>query len=164
MTAELRYTRAGQSVAFLAAGILLLSLGAGLGLLGWHWDDKTMPAPLLPTPWLGVAPVALAAFFFWWAGRLVRRPLLVLTPVGIEVYPFIHPDDNMQLVLWAEIDTIEIDAGRRWLVITRSDTAGGKVFVSLRPLTGPSRLMLARAVEGTSVRLRAGRQPSRLKD
>jgi hypothetical protein len=143
---------------------LVGSIGAALVVLGWQWDDKAMPAAMLPSPWPGTIPIALAGLLFVWAFRLVRQPLLILTPVGLEVYPFVRPERNMQLILWAEIDSLELDSRRHWLVITLANAADRKVFVSLRPLTRSARVLLERAIEGTSTRLRANRPANDLRD
>lgn len=159
MINELRFTRSGQAAGFACAAVFCLALSAALALAGWRWNDTRMPEPLLPSPWFGAVPLSLAALLIWQACRLARQPMLALTSVGLEIYPFFRPKDDWQLVVWAEVASIEIDPVRDHLVITLSSARNAVIFVSLEPLSGKSRLLLDRAVEGVTARMRESGKP-----
>jgi len=141
---ELRFTRSLQAYVFWGGGTVCLCLAAAFGLLSW---PAFMPreTPMVPA-WLALVPLVFVPAFFWVATHLTRHAFLLLTPVGVEIFPLFFPAKNFNLVFWQEIENLEVDPRRRQLTISQAD--GGKIFVSLAPIAATQRELLASAVEG----------------
>jgi hypothetical protein len=54
----------------------------------------------------------------------------------------------MQLILWQEIDTAEIDAGKKRLTLHFNDEKTSGMHLSMRPVSRKLRSLLAKAVLG----------------
>ena len=50
-----------------------------------------------------MVPLALAAVVARVAVGLTRHAYLILTPLGIEIFPFFRPAEGMRLVMWQEV-------------------------------------------------------------
>lgn len=141
---ELRFTRAGQAVGFCVAGAICAGVAVTLLATGYYRDIN--PAVSHPA-W--AAPFAVAAAgFFALARHLAKHAYLILTPIGLEVFPFFRPSKGMQVVMWQEIDAAEIDSkeSRLTLHFNAERTAG--MHLSLRPVRRKTRSLLAKAVLG----------------
>lgn len=141
-TPELRFTRSRQAVVMLCWGLAMLLLSLGLFVL--HRQRFTHP----PALFWGFLPLPFAALFLWLAWQHLRHPFLVLTKVGVEIYPFFLPGRNMNLVLWQQIARTEIQLRPPRLVLTRADAADAKIFITLAPLAPRQRLLLQTALDG----------------
>ena len=141
-TPELRFTRSRQAVVSLAWGLGCLLLSLGLFIL--HFQRFTHPPAL---GW-GFVPLLPAALFLWLAWHQLRHPFLVLTRIGIEIYPFFLPARNMHLLLWQQISHSEIIAEPPQLILTRADAADAKIFITLAPLVPRQRELLHTALSG----------------
>lgn len=146
---ELRFTRSRQAVTFCAIGVIFTCFALALGLLAWP-AFVPREEPLVSPPWLGLVPIVPAVAAFWFAGFLARHAFLLLSPVGVEIFPLWRPARNFRLVLWQEIEYLAVDEACRWLEVALA--GGGRVFVSLAPLAIPQRQLLARAAAGTMER------------
>ena len=141
---ELRFTRARQAVGFwLAAAV---AAAAGLTLIGvacYRHIDPNLPHAAWALP-----PLALAVGLARLALRCTRRAYLILTPLGVEIFPFFRPADGMRLVSWQEIAAVETDPSHRRLTLhyNREKTAG--VHLSLRPFPVDRRELLLKALQG----------------
>ncbi|MES2468546.1 MAG: hypothetical protein V4675_14660 [Verrucomicrobiota bacterium] len=139
---ELRFTRSHQAVGFWALGLGLVLAGAGLGILSW-WQLRH------PPPWwLALVPLALAAGAFALAWRLTRHAYLLLSPVGVEIFPFWKPVDNFQLLPWGTIASGEFSPDDRWLTLTLAGYDDVKVILTLDPIPPKARPLLKRAILG----------------
>jgi hypothetical protein len=138
---ELRFTRSRQAVTFVIAGVVFLC-AAGALLLWWlQWVDRPR--------WLWLAalvPLALAWGCLRAAVLMTRHAYLLLSAIGVEIFPLFRPSQNMQLVSWTEIEHAEVSADHRLLTLCLA--GGGKIFISLDPVKHTTRPLLARAVEG----------------
>ncbi|MES2997557.1 MAG: hypothetical protein V4733_12180 [Verrucomicrobiota bacterium] len=139
---ELRFTRSGQAPVFwiLAA----MGVSAALTILAaacYRWINPSLPHPL----W-AVLPGIPAFIFARLAVRMTRKAYLILTPLGIEIFPFFRPAANMQLVSWAEIVAADFDSARMTLHFSAEKTAG--IHVSLAPVRADRRPLLEKAVKG----------------
>ncbi len=150
---EVRFTRSGQAVVFIAVGVACVSLGAAFAVLGYRWPWHDWPDPLLPSPWLGVAPLAPALALFYAAGRLARQPYLVFSPVGLEIYPLWKPADHSQLVAWSEVATLAVQERPERLVIDFAQVKDAGIVIHLAPVARRARLLLRRTVEGVNAKL-----------
>jgi hypothetical protein len=138
---ELRFTRSHQAVTFVIAGVVCLCLAGAVALWCVQWVDR--PGWL----WvLALLPLVLSWACLRSAASMTRHAYLLLSPIGVEIFPFFRPTHNMQLVSWTEIEHAEVPPDQRMLVL--SLTGGGKIFISLAPVKPSSRPLLARAVAG----------------
>lgn len=141
---ELRFTRSGQAVFFCILGAVFTGIGVTLAATGYYRNIN----PAVPHPAWAVPCFLLAAGAFWLAMHLAKHAYLILTPMGLEIFPFFRPSKGMQLVLWQEIDAAELDAGltRLTLHFNAERTAG--MHLSLRPVRRNLRGLLAKAIQG----------------
>ncbi len=139
---ELRFTRSRQAVTFVIVAVLFLCLAAGLGiLLWWRWHS-----------WLTLLWLLLPLLAAWGCLRvalhLTRHAYLLLSPIGIEIFPFFRPAQQMQLFSWGEVGHAEVSEDDRLLVLTLAGYQDSKVIISLDPVPLRARPLLRRAVEG----------------
>jgi hypothetical protein len=105
---ELRFTRAGQATGFWIAGAVLVMAALVFFLLAPHRGEN----PRLPHPAWGFVPLALAALSIRVAWRCTKHAYILLSPIGVEVFPFFRPEAGMQVIPWAQITGAEVDASR----------------------------------------------------
>jgi hypothetical protein len=139
---ELRFTRARQAEGFWVMGVILLLTAAGFGVLSW-WQ-LTHPPPW----WVCLVPSILAAGAFALAWRMTRHAYILLSPVGLEIFPFWKPVDHFQLITWGEVANAEFSPDRRWLVLTLAGYEDAKVFLTLDPIPLAAQPLLVKAVTG----------------
>jgi hypothetical protein len=138
---ELRFTRSRQAVTFVIAGVVFLCLAGAVALWWVQWVDR--PGWL----WLlALVPLVLSWACLRSAASMTRHAYLLLSPIGVEIFPFFRPTQNMQLVSWTEIEHAEVPPDLRVLIL--SLTGGGKIFISLDPVKLSARPLLQRAVSG----------------
>jgi len=144
---ELRFTRAHQGTQFLV--VTAISIGAGVTFIA------TAFAPESPEYiWVWSIPFFIAAFFFFrLALRCTRHAYILLTPLGIEIFPFFKPRENLQVVYWSQIKGVDIDEGTLTLHFNEEQTAGIKA--SLKPISKERRTLLKQAIDGTVNRIGA---------
>lgn len=139
---ELRFTRARQAMLFWGLGVVLMLVAVGVGILSW-WQLKS------PPPWwLALFPLAAALGAFWLAVRLTRHAYLLLSPVGVEIFPFWKPTEHFQLIPWGEIASADFSPDRRWLTLTLAGYEDVKVILTLEPIPLTARPLLIKAVAG----------------
>lgn len=139
---ELRFTRSGQAVGFCVAGAVMFGIAVTLAATGYYRAIN----PAVPHPAWAV-PFGAGAFgFFALARHLTKHAYLILTPLGLEVFPFFRPAQGMQMVMWQEIAEAEVVETRLTLHFNEEKTAG--MHLSLRPVGRKSRSLLAKAVLG----------------
>ncbi len=141
---ELRFTRSGQAPAFWVVAAVLLAVAVTLLATALYRDLN----PRLPHPAWAVAPLVLAAASARLALRLTRHAYLILTPLGIEIFPFFRPADAMNLVFWQEIHEVEVDEAFARLTLHRNPERSSGVHLTLRPVRRDRRELLVRAVRG----------------
>ena len=139
---ELRFTRSHQAVHFWALGLVLLLSAAGLGVLSW-WQLKNPPS----WAWC-LVPAVLAAGAFMLAWRLTRHAYLLLSPVGVEIFPFWKPVDHFQLLPWGTIAEAGFSPDDRWLTLTLAGYEDAKVILTLDPIAPKTRPLLKKAILG----------------
>lgn len=88
----------------------------------------------------------LSLICIWVAVNCVRHAFIILTPLGIEVFPFWFPSKNLQVIYWTEIDNALVTEDMKTLEIQCE--GGAKVFVALAPITVDRLPYLKRAIEG----------------
>ena len=141
---ELRFTRAGQAVAFWMLAAVLIMAGITLLAVAVHRPDN----PRLPHGAWALLPFALAAAAVRLALHLTRHAYLILTPLGIEIFPFFRPAKGMHMVLWQEIDSAEVDHRHTRLTLHFNAQKSAGLHLTLRPVIAGKRELVARAVTG----------------
>lgn len=148
---EVRFTRARQATTFVVIGIVLFCAALGLFMLALPGFTGRQQ-PTLSSYGFALLPLPLCAGAFWLAMRLARHAYLILTPLGIEIFPFFRPEKNMQLLYWSEIDNAKVTPDLRLLTIDHG--SGSKAIISLDPIRTIQRPLLKRAIEGTIAKRR----------
>jgi len=139
---ELRFTRAGQAAGFwMMAAVLVMTALVFVLVAPYRVEHAELPHPA----W-GLIPLGLAVLLVRLAIRCTRHACLILSPIGVEVFPLFRPEKGMQLVPWSQIDSAEIDARRLTLHYNAEKTAG--LHLSLAPIARPQRELLAKAIQG----------------
>ena len=141
---ELRFTRAGQAPLFSVAAAVL----AGMGIILLACALYRTVNPQLPHPAWALIPLALAGFTARTALRLTRHAYLILTPLGIEIFPFFRPQHGMRLVMWQEIHAAEVDGGLTVLTLHHDAEKTSGIHLSLTPIPKAKLPLLVQALAG----------------
>lgn len=141
---ELRFTRSGQAVPFWIAAAVCVS--AALTILACSIYREINP--LLPSPWWALPLVLVAWGVSRLALRMTRHAYLILTPLGMEIFPFFRPEKTMRLVLWQEIQGAEVDPEMRRLTLHHDEEKTSGIHLSLAPIRKENRALLAKAIRG----------------
>lgn len=141
---EVRFTRSGQAVIFWLAGAVFGTAAVTLLATSTYRDIN----PMLPHPAWALAPLAGAVVSARLAWRLTRHAYLILTPLGIEIFPFYRPEAGMTLVSWQEVDAAEVNASRTRLSLHFDADKTSGIHLSLRPISADRRDLLIKALAG----------------
>jgi hypothetical protein len=141
---ELRFTRSGQASRFWLAAAILAASGITLLSTSIYRDIN----PSLPHPAWALPPLAAAALLARLALKLTRHAYLILTPLGIEIFPFFRPAQGMRLVPWQEIALAEVDGKSKRLTLHHDAGKTSGIHLSLSPIRADRRTLLAKAVLG----------------
>ncbi len=139
---ELRFTRAGQAAGFWIAAAVCCGAALIFFLIAPYRGDH----PELPHPAWGLLLLTLAAALVRLAWRCTKHAYLLLSPIGIEIFPFFRPSANMQVIPWAQIAAADIDRSRLTLHFNPEKTSG--IYLSLSPISKDRRELLAKAIQG----------------
>jgi hypothetical protein len=141
---ELRFTRSGQAVVFWVASAILTAGAVTLVATSLYRGDN----PRLPHPLWALAPLVLALASARLAVNLTRHAYLILTPLGIEIFPFFRPAAGMRLVVWQEVHSAEVNAAGTVLTLHHDAAKTSGIHLSLKPVRADRRALLAKAVTG----------------
>lgn len=147
---ELRFTRSGQALLFWLLSAVCAAVAMTLVATSIYRDAN----PELPHPTWALVPLAIAGIAARLAVSLTRHAYLILTPLGIEIFPFFRPAEGMRMVVWQEVDEAEVNAEMTLLTLHHDAAKTSGIHLSLRPVRKDRRELLATAVIG---RVRAGR-------
>ncbi len=128
---ELRFTRAAQASLFFFLGVISTMVCIGTlfnefvnwGL--WHPEFKEHW-------WFSLIALMPAAIFFRIGLHCIRHAYLILTPLGVEIFPFWKPEKNLQLIFWSDIDHAVFSDHTMTLHFNKEETSG--VVITLRPI------------------------------
>lgn len=149
---ELRFTRARQAVPFWIAGAVCS--GAVVILLATA--TKRDINPFLPHPLWALVPAVFALLCGRLAWHLTRHAYLILSPLGVEIFPFFRPSRCMTLVAWQEIAHAEVSDDFTRLTLHHNPGMTSGVHLSLKPMTPQLRPLLAKAVTARVAGMREG--------
>lgn len=141
---ELRFTRAGQSPVFAILAAVLVMVALVFFLLAPHRPDH----PVLPHPAWGFLPLALAFLAGRIAWHCARHAYILLSPIGVEIFPFFRPGANLQVIPWAQIVAAEVDLDAKRLTLHFSAEKTSGIHLSLAPVSKDRRELLAKAIRG----------------
>jgi hypothetical protein len=141
---ELRFTRSGQAVIFWVAAAVLAAVAITLLATSVYRDIN----PQLPHPAWASLPLVLALGSLKLAIQLTRHAYLILTPLGVEIFPFFRPAEGMRLVVWQEIDSAEANSENTRLTLHHDAAKTSGIHLSLRPVRADRRELLVKAVLG----------------
>lgn len=136
---ELRFTRNRAGAVLMAAGFLLITTAAFLQLTGYGTITPYLPAPLRVMQAAALVPAGLCLYL---GSRCLKYAAVIVTPVGVEILPFLRARRTMQWRFWQQIRSADRKGDR--LNLRLAD--GSTVSVSLRPMTTASRNLLVHAV------------------
>ena len=139
---ELRFTRANQAVVFWLLAAMLGTAAITLLACAYYRDVN----PALPHPMWAFLPLVPAWLSAKLAHRLTRHAYLILTPLGIEVFPFIRPQSGMRVIYWQEIDSVDANEPLSAMTLHFDANKTGGVHLSLRPIPRRRRDLLLHAV------------------
>lgn len=139
---ELRFTRSGQAVVFWVAAAVLAAVAMTLLATAIYRDIN----PQLPHASWALIPSGLAFLALKFAVQLTKHAYLILTPLGIEIFPFFRPADGMRLVTWQEIDSAEVNSDKTLLTLHHDASKNSGIHLSLRPVRADRRAFLITAV------------------
>lgn len=146
---ELRFTRAEQAQGFIViaavafAFALLLTVTWLMGHPSFTW---WMPLPFL----------ALSIFLARLATRCARHAYLILTPMGVEIFPLLKPEKNLNLVYWTQLEAAEFNEELTTLKLHYNEEKTAGVILSLKPILIKKRPLLKKALEGRLAEKTAG--------
>jgi hypothetical protein len=141
---ELRFTRSGQATGFWLVSAVLAGVAITLAATSSSRDIN----PFLPHPAWAIPPALLALLAIKVAIGLTRHAYLILTPLGIEIFPFFRPAHGMKLVTWQEVASAEVNPGNNVLTLHHNAEKSAGIHLSLRPIRADRRSLLAKAVIG----------------
>lgn len=144
---ELRFTRTSQALIFVILGAICLAITVTLLLVvatihHYEGDLTKLPFPI----WLPFLPLLPMWGFFILGLHCAKHPYILLSPIGIEVFPFWKPVQNFQLIEWGKVALLEYNQAQLTMHYSKEKTGG--VVLSLSPLSKKSRSLLIRALEG----------------
>ena len=139
---ELRFTRARQAVPFWIAAAMCLAATLALTVTGSLRHEN----PALPHPLWALLPASLAILLIRTALHCTRHAYLILSPLGVEIFPFFRPAKNMQLIPWAQI--ADAEAGHHFITLHFDPDQRSGIHLSLSPVPENLRPLLARAILG----------------
>jgi hypothetical protein len=138
---ELRFTRGAQATLF--ALIAAVCCGASAVIIILNLIPKD---PLTPW-WWPLVPLPLAALCFRLAFRCARHAYIILTPLGIEIFPFFNSREHLQVLYWSEIADAEVNESNQLVIHFNEEQTAG-VVASLAPLAPTRRTLLEQAIAG----------------
>ena len=142
---ELRFTRARQARLFY--GLAVITFSASMAIFILATQDWGMGGPLLKGWWWLCLPGLSLCYLMLRLGlRCTRHAYIILSPLGVEIFPFFRARKNLQVIYWSQLADAEVKEGQLFLHFTAEKSSG--VIASLKPIPAERRRMLAKAVAG----------------
>ena len=139
---EIRFTRAGQAAPLWVGAAICLTATLALLFIRWMPDSDGLGPPAV---W-ALLPAVLTWILAKLAIHCTRHAYLILTPLGLEIFPLWTPAARMQLIAWQQIDALDATDSRLTLHFNREQSSG--VHLTLRPLRRDQRVLLKAALAG----------------
>jgi hypothetical protein len=100
------------------------------------------------TWWMALPFLVLAAILTKVSAHCARHAYLILTPLGLEIFPLIKPRKNLNLVYWTQIKDAEFDEELTALKLHFNEDQSAGIILSLKPILTKKRPLLKKALEG----------------
>ncbi len=144
---ELRFTRAAQAPLFFAFSVLFFA--ATIAVLILSTQDWGMDDPILDGWWWLCLPGLLLCYWMVRLGlRCTRHAYIILSPLGVEIFPFFKAKDNLQVIYWSQVADAEFTPDAKNLVLHFTEEKKSGVVVSLKPIPQVRHHLLEEAVLG----------------
>ena len=137
---ELRFTRAEQAQGFMVIAAVSFAFFLLIGLT-WFMGHPTF------TWWMALPFLILSALLTRLSAYCARHAYLILTPLGIEIFPLIKPHKNLNLVYWAQIIDADFDEELTALKLHFNEDQSTGIILSLKAIPTKKRPLLKRALE-----------------
>lgn len=138
---ELRFTRAAQAQAFIIIAAVALAFALLIGITSFMGHPSFLW-------WMTLPFLLIAAILIRLSTRCARHAYIILTPLGIEIFPLFKPDKNLNLVYWTQLEDAEFDKDLSILKLHFNEQKTAGVVLSLRPILIKKRPLLKKALEG----------------
>ena len=146
---ELRFTRAAQAPLFFAVSVIFFVVSMAVFIL--LTQDWGMSGPLL-VGWIWALLCALGLLFCYAFVRLglrcTRHAYIILSPLGVEIFPFFKANKNLQIIYWSQVADAEFSPDAKNLMLHFTEEKKSGVIASLRPIPERRRHLLEEAVLG----------------
>ena len=139
---ELRFTRSAQAMPLLLVAAILGGVAITMIATTYYRDIN----PDLPHPAWAFVPLVPAWLLGKLAFRMTRHAYLILTPLGVEIFPLFRAETGMRVVYWQEIDAVESDDRLTWMTLHFDAQKTGGIHLSLRPIPRSKRDLLLHAL------------------
>ncbi len=143
---ELRFTRAAQGQFLFLLTALFITVSLGVLVLATQGTEFEAPR-LEGMGWLAAIPLIVAIFCCQAAIHCTRHAYVLLTPLGVEIFPLWRPQQTMRWIFWAEIQDYELSSQRPLLLLHFNREKSSGVAISLSPLMPSQRELLVHALE-----------------
>ena len=137
---EIRFTRAGQAQGFMVIAAVSFAFFLLIGLT-WFMGHPTF------TWWMALPFLILSALMTRLSAYCARHAYLILTPLGIEIFPLIKPHKNLNLVYWEHIIDADFDEELTALKLHFNEDQSAGIILSLNAIPTKKRPLLRRALE-----------------
>ena len=144
---ELRFTRTAQGRLFFACAVVVFAATMAVFILStqdWGMEDP----PLRGWWWLSVVGAVLCYILFRLGLRCTRHAYIILTPLGVELFPFFKAKDNLQVIYWSQVADAEFTDDAKNLVLHFTEEKKSGVVASLKPILADRRHLLEEAILG----------------
>ena len=144
---ELRFTRSRQGLTFVTASILCFCLAGFIWFrVYFNYLESSQINELIIPIVVSTFFIVLAILFFFVAVHCTRHAILILTPLGLELFPFWFPVKNFRMIYWSEMDNAFVSEDMKFMHIDCE--SGSKILISMSPIATDLRSYLKVAVEG----------------
>jgi len=142
---EIRFTRTAQATFFFILTVIFSMLFISslfcmfINWGPWHADfDEYW--------WMSLLPLIPAFICLRIAFQCIRHAYLILTPMGVEIFPFFKPQENLQVIFWSDIHHAEVEGDMLKLHSNEEETSG--TILSLKPIGKKNYHLLEVAIQG----------------
>ena len=150
---ELRFTRARQAPLFFAVAVISFAVSLGIFILSTQ--DWGMEEPLLKGWWWLCLPGLIVCYLMIRLGlRCTRHAYIILSPLGVEIFPFFKARENLQIIYWSQVADAEVKEGNLFLHFSEEKKSG--VIASMSPIPAERRELLEKAVIGVMAKRGSG--------
>ena len=105
---ELRFTRSRQAITFIAAGLISLCITGFIWFQVYFNSLENNQNALIIPILLSVILITMTVLFILVAIHCTQHALIILSPLGLELFPFWFPVKNFRMLYWSEINDAKL--------------------------------------------------------